>query len=186
VNFEEVFSMEVIEKALEVASKGHLGQVRKNTDIPYFTHPVAVGMILMRAGYRDELVAAGILHDTVEDTLLTLEDIKREFGPKIAEIVAGCSEPDKSLSWQERKDHTIEFLKTASEEIRIVACADKLHNIKSIFKDYEQLGDSVWSRFNAGKDRQKWYYTTIVDSLGYQSSFPLLEELKTEVERLFT
>jgi (p)ppGpp synthase/HD superfamily hydrolase len=102
------------------------------------------------------------------------------------EIVAGCSEPDKSLSWQERKDHTIEFLKTASEDIRIVACADKLHNIKSIYKDYEQVGDSVWSRFNAGKDQQKWYYTNMVESLGHQSSFPLLEELKTEVERLFT
>ncbi|OLS40615.1 HD domain-containing protein [Bacillus sp. MRMR6] len=178
--------MELIEKALQIASKGHLGQVRKNTDIPYFTHPVAVGMILMKAGCRDELVAAGILHDTVEDTKLTLEDIKREFGPKIAEIVAGCSEPDKSLSWQERKDHTIDFLKIASEEIRIVACADKLHNIKSIYKDYEQVGDSVWSRFNAGKEQQKWYYTNMVESLGHQSSFPLLEELKTEVERLFT
>jgi (p)ppGpp synthase/HD superfamily hydrolase len=77
--------MELIEKALQIASKGHLGQVRKNTDIPYITHPVAVGMILMKAGCRDELVAAGILHDTVEDTKLTLEDIETEFGPKIGD-----------------------------------------------------------------------------------------------------
>ncbi len=130
--------MEIVEKALQVASKAHRKQCRKNTDIPYITHPVAVGMILLKAGYNDELIAAGFLHDTVEDTDITLEDIRREFGTKIAEIVAGCSEPDKSLSWIDRKEHTLEFLKTASEDIRAVACADKLHNIQSIIRDYEQ------------------------------------------------
>ncbi|MDR6999896.1 HD domain-containing protein [Neobacillus niacini] len=177
--------MEVVEKALQIASKAHVGQYRKLTDIPYFTHPVAVGMLLMKAGYFDEVVAAGILHDTIEDTDLTLEDIKREFGEKIAEIVAGCSEPDKSLSWEKRKEHTIEFLKTASKEIRAVACADKLHNIRSIRNEYEQMGDRVWERFNRGKEKQKWYYTNIVESLGYQGDLSLLEELRNEVDLLF-
>jgi (p)ppGpp synthase/HD superfamily hydrolase len=178
--------MEVIEKALQVASKAHERQYRKHTDIPYIIHPVAVGMILMKEGYREDIIAAGILHDTVEDTALTLDDLKREFGEKIAEIVAGCSEPDKSLPWKERKEHTIEFLKTASEEIRVVACADKLHNIRSVIRDYEKVGDAVWSRFNAGKEQQKWYYTNIVESLKYQSEFDLVVELQTEVDRLFT
>lgn len=177
--------MDIIEKALQMASRAHQNQYRKNTDIPYIAHPVAVGMMLMKEGYSEELVAAGILHDTVEDTDLTLEDMIREFGSGIAEIVAGCSEPDKSLPWKERKEHTIEFLKTAPEEIRVVACADKLHNIRSILKDYEQVGDEVWRRFNAGKEEQKWYYTSIVESLGWQSSFPLLQELQKQVKRLF-
>lgn len=177
--------MELIEKALQVASKAHQNQFRKNTDIPYIAHPAAVGMMVMKAGYDEDVVAAAILHDTVEDTDLTLEDIEREFGTKIAEIVAGCSEPDKSLSWQARKEHTIEFLKTAAEDIRVVACADKLHNIRSIIKDYQQLGDKVWERFNAGKEKQKWYYTHIADSLGSQSKFPMLEQLKIEVDTLF-
>jgi (p)ppGpp synthase/HD superfamily hydrolase len=178
--------MDIIEKALQLASKEHKGQVRKHTDIPYITHPIAVGMMLMRAGYSDEIIAAGILHDTVEDTDFTLEDIEREFGSTIAEIVEGCSEPDKSLSWEKRKEHTIEFLKTASVEIRSVACADKLHNIRSIISDYEQNGDAVWERFNRGKEQQEWYYQNIVKSLGYQSTFPLQEELKKEVNRLFS
>jgi (p)ppGpp synthase/HD superfamily hydrolase len=177
--------MNLVEKALQEASKAHLGQVRKHTDIPYITHPVAVGMMLQKAGYSEEVIAAGILHDTVEDTDFTLEDIKHEFGTKIAEIVEGCSEPDKSLSWEERKAHTIEFLKTASADIRAVACADKLHNLRSIWNDYDKIGEAVWERFNRGREQQEWYYRNIMESLSCQSAFPLLEEMKIEVERLF-
>lgn len=177
--------MDIIEKALQIASMAHEGQYRKNTKIPYIAHPVAVGMILQKAGYREEMIAAGILHDTVEDTDLTMEDIEREFGKEIAMIVEGCSEPDKSLSWEERKEHTIEFLKTASEEIRVVACADKLHNVRSIREDVEQSGEVVWSRFNRGIKQQEWYYKNVVESLGYATKFPILEELEKEIERLF-
>lgn len=177
--------MDILEKALMAASKSHEGQYRKNTDIPYITHPVTVGFMLLKKGYSEEVVAAGILHDTVEDTTLTLDEIKREFGSNIADIVEGSSEPDKSLSWKDRKEHTIEFLKTASEDVRAVVCADKLHNIRSIIRDYEQVGEEVWSKFNAGKEQQKWYYTNVVDSLGVQSSFELLTELRVEVDRLF-
>ena len=177
--------MGIVEKALQIASKSHEGQYRKNTDIPYITHPVAVGMMLLKAGYSEDIVAAGILHDTVEDTSLTLEDIKRDFGANIAKMVEGSSEPDKSLPWKDRKKHTIEFLKTASEEIRAVVCADKLHNIRSIISDYEKIGEEVWTRFNAGKEQQKWYYTNVVESLGTQSTFDLLTDLQNEVDRLF-
>ncbi|MDQ0973740.1 (p)ppGpp synthase/HD superfamily hydrolase [Neobacillus niacini] len=177
--------MDIVEKALQIASKNHEGQYRKNSDIPYITHPVAVGMMLLKSGYSEEIVAAGILHDTVEDTPLSLDEIKWEFGPKIAELVEGSSEPDKSLPWKARKEHTIEFLQTASEDIRAVVCADKLHNIRSIMRDYEQVGEEVWSRFNAGKEQQRWYYTNIVESLGLQSSFDLLIELRKEVDKFF-
>lgn len=177
--------MDLIDKALHIASVAHEGQYRKNTNIPYIAHPVAVGMILQKAGYRDEMVAAGILHDTVEDTDITMEDIEQEFGIEIARIVEGCSEPDKSLSWEERKEHTIGFLKTASEEIRVVACADKLHNVRSIREDVDQLGEVVWGRFNRDKKQQEWYYKNVVESLGSATKFPILVELEEEIERLF-
>jgi (p)ppGpp synthase/HD superfamily hydrolase len=177
--------MDLIEKALQVAAMAHDHQYRKKTNIPYITHPIAVGMILMKAGYDDELIAAGILHDTVEDTPLTLKNIEETFGPKIARIVEGCSEPDKTLGWEVRKKHTIEYLKTAPLEIRVVACADKLHNIRSISDDYEQMGEDVWTKFKRGKDQQKWYYQNVLVSMGLQSSFNLLEELEMEVNRLF-
>lgn len=177
--------MDVIEKALQIASQAHKNQYRKQTNIPYITHPVAVGMILMKEGYDEEIIAAGILHDTVEDTDLTLKDIKDLFGSRIAGIVKGCSEPDKTLSWEARKKHTIEYLKTAPNDIRMVACADKLHNIRSIINDYEKDGNKVWDRFNRGKEQQEWYYTNIVESLGYTSTFHLQQELSKAVHLLF-
>lgn len=177
--------MDLIDKALQIASMAHEGQYRKNTKIPYISHPVAVGMILQEAGYKKEMVAAGVLHDTVEDTDLSLEDIEREFGKDIALLVEGCSEPDKSLSWEERKQHTIDFLKNAPEEIRVVACADKLHNVRSIRLDAEKSGEQVWNRFRRGKEQQEWYYRNVIDSLGAASNFPLLKQLEMEVEQLF-
>lgn len=177
--------MNLTDQALQMAAVAHDGQYRKNTKIPYIAHPAAVGLILQKAGYNEELVAAGILHDTVEDTDITLGDIKREFGNEIAEIVAGCSEPDKTLSWEERKEHTIEYLKTAPEDIRVVACADKLHNVRAISQDVERDGELVWTRFKRGREQQAWYYRNVIESLGKVTTFPLLEELKLEVKRLF-
>jgi (p)ppGpp synthase/HD superfamily hydrolase len=177
--------MNLIEKAIITATKAHEKQFRKKTKIPYIIHPYSVGMILMKNGCKDELVAAGLLHDTVEDTDITLEDIEREFGSTVAEIVKGCSEPDKKLSWEERKEHTLAELKTASLDIRLVACADKIHNIRSIRDDLTVQGKSVWKKFSRGKIKQEWYYKGLVESLGYASRFELLEQLEEEVELLF-
>lgn len=177
--------MELIEKALKVASQAHEGQYRKTTKIPYITHPVAVGMILMKAGYDEELIASGILHDTVEDTTLTIAEITHWFGTKIGSIVKGCTESDKTLPWESRKKESIEFLKTASLDIKVVACADKLHNIRSIRHDFNQIGEEIWERFNRGRELQEWYYRSVADSLGYQSQFTLLNELHREIDLLF-
>lgn len=86
---------------------------RKGTDIPYISHPCAVGMILQKAGCSEEVVIAGILHDTLEDTETTERDLLDRFGPVVLEIVKGCSEPDKGASWEERKQHTLDELKHA-------------------------------------------------------------------------
>ncbi len=155
----------IIELAIETATKAHQGQNRKGTDVPYITHPFSVGMILSEAGCTTEEIAAGILHDTVEDTDLTLEDIKFKFGEKIALIVEGCSEPDKSQTWEKRKSHSIDYLKDAPPEVKIVALADKLQNISKIAADYLKSGEGLWDRFKRGKAKQKWYYENLVDSL---------------------
>jgi (p)ppGpp synthase/HD superfamily hydrolase len=176
-----------INKALELSAKAHLAQIRKGTDIPYITHPYAVGMILLKAGCSEEIVIAGILHDTVEDTCVTLDDIKKELGEEVARIVAGCSEPDKDLSWEDRKQHTIDELKSAPLEIQFVACADKLHNISTMIDEHERIGDELWKRFKRGKDQQGWYYRGLLASLsngpiGYE---PIYREFKLAVESLF-
>ncbi|EOD01815.1 HD domain-containing protein [Caldisalinibacter kiritimatiensis] len=179
----------MINLAIEVAAKAHKGQTRKGTDIPYITHPYTVGMMLLQEGCSEELVIAGILHDTVEDTYITLDYIREMFGKKVADIVEGCSEPDKSLPWEDRKEHTIEYLKTAPLDIRIVTLADKLHNIRSTIKEYEKVGEEVWNRFRRGKEKQSWYYYGLIDVLCNREDIPnhinLFNEFEKEVKKLF-
>jgi hypothetical protein len=162
---EESEDPDLIDMAVKVAEKAHKGQTRKGTDTPYVIHPLAVGTILTIADRPEYVIAAGILHDVVEDSSFTLADIQKRFGHKVAAIVKGCSEPDKSLPWEERKGHTLDFLKKASPEIKFVALADKFQNISSIAEDIADTGDTVWGRFKRGKEDQKWYYEGLVDTL---------------------
>ncbi|MBI2267497.1 MAG: bifunctional (p)ppGpp synthetase/guanosine-3',5'-bis(diphosphate) 3'-pyrophosphohydrolase [Armatimonadetes bacterium] len=179
----------VIDLAIEVAAKAHRTQIRKGTDIPYISHPFAVGLLLAREGCSDEVVAAAILHDTVEDTPITLDYVRQIFGEKVASIVDGCSEPNRHLPWEDRKKHTLEYLRTAPAEVRMVACADKLHNMRAIASDWRRIGDEVWKRFKRGKKEQEWYYRGLVDSLCNHSApeegLALFQEFKEEVENLF-
>lgn len=178
----------IVELAIEIATKAHKNQMRKGMDVPYITHPFSVGMLLVRSGCSDEVIAAGILHDVVEDTPLTLDDVRQDFGDHIASIVEGCSEPDRSLSWEDRKQHTIEFLKTASSEVRLVACADKLHNVRSMALAYKEIGDALWDRFKRGEKAQAWYYRGLVESLCTeedQEGLALFQAFEREVENLF-
>ncbi|WP_249226665.1 gamma-glutamylcyclotransferase family protein [Alicyclobacillus mengziensis] len=179
------FTSDIVERAVQVSARAHSGQTRKGSGTPYIVHPVSVAMILMRAGCDEEVVAAGLLHDTVEDTDLTLADVRVQFGERVAKLVAGASEPDKSQPWEARKRHTIAFLTQAPDDVRVLVCADKLDNVRSIRQDAERLGEVVWSRFHRGRKDQEWYYRSIVESLSVASEFPMLQELQDEVNLLF-
>src|SRR5689334_1807319 len=116
--------MDLEYRAIEFAARAHRNGLRKGSDTPYISHPYSVGLMLTRAGFDAEVVAAGILHDTIEDTHTTLEEIREYFGDRVATIVEGCTEPDRAATWEERKEHTIHYLQTAPYEIRSVSCAD--------------------------------------------------------------
>lgn len=178
--------MTIIEKAINFAAKAHDGQMRKSTSIPYITHPFAVGMLLQQLNCSNDVIAAGILHDTIEDTDATYEQLVQEFGEKIAKLVLAASEHDKSLPWEERKQQTIDSLKNASlEEIQIII-ADKLHNLRTIREELVSQGDVVWSRFNRGKKQQHWYYSSIVKAvLPHKGKYKLIEQLEEEVITVF-
>ena len=112
------------------------------------------------------------------------------FGSHIAELVAGASESNRNvpgITWEERKQHTIDYLKTASKEVKMIACADKLSNMRSIFKDYRDIGNKVWDRFNAGYDKQKWYYINLVKSLKTLSleEYRMYYEFRDKVGAIF-
>lgn len=118
----------------------------------------------MEAGCAEAVIIAGILHDTVEDTDLTLEFIRERFGEDIANIVDGCSE-NKALRWRARKTERIEALRTASSEVCTVTCADKLHNLRTIISEYDIIGDAVWERFHGGVEDQAWYYRSVLGAI---------------------
>ena len=175
--------------AIEFAARAHSGQFRKGTKLPYIVHPLGVAKILLEYDCPEAVVVAGILHDTVEDTPVALADIRRAFGDKVAALVEGASEPDKSDTWENRKRHTIEYLKTAPADVLLVSIADKLDNLRAIGADYERLGESLWSRFNRPRESQEWYYRSLADLFsGKRAAGPLgslAGELAAEVERVF-
>lgn len=179
----------LIETALIFAARAHDGQRRKSTDVPYIVHPVGVMLILMETGETDpELLAGALLHDTVEDTKVTLAEVRDRFGPRVAEIVAGCSEPAKSeYAWEARKQHTIAHLKTAPRAVQLVSAADKLHNLRSMMADYVIQGEALWTRFNRDRDRIAWYYRSVAASLraGELGGHSLVQQLSAAVNDFF-
>jgi len=163
-----ILNNELIAKALRIAALAHKDGTRKGKDIPYIIHPVEVAMILQENGMEDDIIIAGLLHDTLEDTELTKNELKKEFGKRIADLVVAASEKLENrdeTDWKERKKHTINYLKNADEDIQILSCADKLSNAKSIARDLDKNGENLWARFNADYNKQKWYYTDLVKSL---------------------
>lgn len=118
--------------------------------------------LLIQYGATDDAIIAGILHDTIEDTATTENDLRNAFGNRVTNLVIGASEPDKSQTWEERKEHTINTLGNVDDTEQImVVCADKLSNISSIASDLRAHGDIIWTRFNRGYDKQKWYYCSL-------------------------
>lgn len=163
--------MGILEKAISYAADKHTDAVRKGSNIPYIVHPLEALSIAASITSDQDILAATVLHDVVEDTPATLADIEKEFGKRIAELVASDSE-DKmpgvppSESWKLRKEATILSLRTASLEEKIIVLADKLSNIRTLYRDFISIGDTVWGKFNQKDKRMhEWYYRAIADAI---------------------
>lgn len=174
--------------AKKFAIKAHKGQVRKSDkEKPMIIHPINVGDILEEYGFDENVVAAGYLHDVVEDTKYTKEDIEEKFGKDITSLVMGDSEPDKSLSWEERKKHTIEEVKTLDLRHKAIVCADKISNLEDLRIISEIKGEYDFSAFKRGFESQKWYYTEVYNSLieNEDENLPMFKRLKELINHIF-
>lgn len=138
---------ERLSRAFELASRHHRGQTRKG-GLPYITHPVAVAQLLKKAGYSDAVVAAGLLHDVLEDSGCEVEEIERKAGDDAAAIVRQVTDKDKTASWKERKAGYLRALETASDEALAVSCADKAHNLSSLAEGFRAEGDRFFKSFS--------------------------------------
>lgn len=180
--------MNIKEEAKKFAINAHMGQIRKSEpDKPMIIHPISVAMLLEEYGYDELVVAAGYLHDVVEDTKYTIEDIKKEFGDDVASLVLSASEPNKSLSWEERKTHTIETTKNLPLRNKLVICADKINNLEDIMIKFQKNSKRDFLAFKRGEDQQKWYYTSIYESLIYNEdeNLPIFKRLRNVLDIVF-
>lgn len=179
---------QLLHESIVFANKAHKGQLRKGTDIDYISHPMEVMQILTAMRADDDLIIAGVLHDTVEDTPVTVEELEEKFGNDIAALVAHHSE-DKFLSWIERKTATIDHLEKADRHTKMLVLADKLSNLRSMYSTYQEIGDALWERFNAPKEKQCWYYTEIIKALwdisGFEDIEPFYEEMSNLIKDIF-
>ncbi len=178
---------EGIEQAIRAAFNAHDGQLRKGAgEIPYVTHPIHAGLMLARLGADVETIQAAILHDVVEDSAdWTNERVAREFGTRVAEIVAELTE-DKSGSWEERKQAAIDHVPHMSPAAALVKAADKLHNLESLLAELRSAADpdAVWTKFKGGRTRTLEYSADLIEVLAERIDESLARSLAAVLSAL--
>jgi (p)ppGpp synthase/HD superfamily hydrolase len=176
-------------KAMQYAAEKHASQTRKGIDIPYLGHLLSVaGFVIEADGTETEAIAA-LLHDAAEDQggEATLAEIREKFGDDVADIVKECSDTFETPKppWRERKENYVNHLAEASDGALLVSLADKLHNARAILRDFREVGDQLWQRFNV-KDPQQhlWYYRSLVDVYAQRTNSSMVDELREAIGAL--
>ena len=150
----------LMEKAIHFATIAHSGQRRRNENVDAIFHPYTVGMILLKLGCSEEIVCSGILHDIIEDTNYDYEDLKNNFGIKIANNVKKVSEDSNIDNWRTRKESFINQIKDEEKDIITLEIVDKLHNLLSEYERFKK-GVNIWSNSPASYEDNKWFYEEI-------------------------
>lgn len=174
--------MNLIEKATRIAVVAHQNQTRKGDGLPYIIHPFMVAMKLIRYGFSEETVAAALVHDVLEDTDFPEKELKKQLGDKVLEIVKTVTNDD-TLVWEEKKKKYIETVKNGSIEAKVVATADKIHNLESLLTAYEEQGPTIWQKFNQGKEQKVWFEKEMLKMLKKTWQHPLIDEYKALLEK---
>lgn len=181
----------LLDRAIVFATEAHKGQFRKGTKIPYILHPLEAAAIVGTMTTDDEVLAGAVLHDVVEDTETTVEQVRNLFGERVAELVASESEDKREnllaeSTWKIRKQETLAHLQTASTDVKMITLGDKLSNIRAIYRDHSAMGDALWQRFNQkDKNEHHWYYQSIADSLDELKNYPAYKEYCELISKVF-
>lgn len=180
-----------LDKALVFAIKAHSGVERRGKDLPYIVHPMEAVAIVATMTKDQEILSAAALHDVIEDTEYTEDDIRKEFGERVSHLVS--SETDlivegksESESWRERKQYAIERLAKLDRDAKIVSLGDKLSNARAMLQDYEELGEELWDKFHVNDPKlHKWHYEGLRDSLSELKGTYAYEEFCEIIDKLF-
>jgi myo-inositol-1(or 4)-monophosphatase len=182
---------ELLDRAIVFAVRAHAGIERRGKGFPYIVHPMEAVSIVATMTRDQELLAAAALHDTVEDTDVTVEQIRAEFGDRVAALVSSESENkdcgvSKEESWHARKQAAIERLVSASLDSKIVALGDKLSNMRAIARDYAMQGDKLWNLFNAKDPKEhEWHYRGLANALSELKDTFAYKEFEQLINQVF-
>ena len=182
---------QLVDRAILFAVKAHSGTERRGKGFPYVIHPMEAMAIVATITPDPELLAAAALHDTVEDTDITLDVLRAEFGERVAKLVADESDvftegKSEEETWHQRKKAAIDRLARAPHDAKIVALGDKLSNMRAIARDYAVQGDALWNLFHA-KDRKdhEWHYRGLADALRELQDTPAFQEFEQLINQVF-
>ena len=184
--------MELVSEAVAFAVKAHDGMRRKKSEAPYILHPMEAAVIVGTMSDDQNLIAAAVLHDVVEDAGITIEEIEERFGKRVRELVESETENKRegippSDTWRIRKEESLAVLKNTDDiGVLMVWLGDKLANMRSIYRDWKVEGDAMWQRFNQKNvSEQAWYYSSIVKLTERLSDASAWLEYKTLTELVF-
>lgn len=182
----------LLDKAIVFAVKAHANTERRGKGFPYIVHPLEALEIAATMTSDQELLAAAVLHDTVEDTEVTLEQLRTEFGDRVAKLVeeesdSGIPGFSEDLCWRERKQLALDRLKRLDRDAKIVTMGDKLSNMRAIARDYRVEGNDLWNRFHApnGIADHSWRYHALADALSDLADTEAFQEFASLVNEIF-
>jgi len=182
---------DLLDRAIIFAVQAHHNTERRGKGFPYIVHPMEAVEIVATITPDQELLAAAALHDTVEDTDVTVEQLREQFGERIADLVhaesdqftEGVSEED---SWHDRNQAAIDRLAAAPRDAKIVAMGDKLSNMRAIWRDYQMKGDELWKIFHVtDKASHEWHYRGLASSLSELSDTFAYQEFVRLIDEVF-
>ena len=175
--------------AVAFAARAHEGQTCRSTDAPRIVHPMEVTAIAATMTSDHEILAAAMLHDVIESCGVTEDELKAQFGERIAKMVRVMSEekgPDAEEGWQKRKLFSINRLRAASHDQLILTLADKLSSLRAIRRDLSTYGDALWQRFNQrSASMHCWYFASVMESLAPLSDTDAYREYRDLMNQIF-
>ena len=181
--------MDKVTKAIEFAARAHDGMIRKKDKTPYILHPLEAAVIVGTMTADQDVISAAALHDVVEDTPVTIEEIEENFGKRVKELVEAETEDKRAdlppeNTWRIRKEESLEELENCGE--LMLWLGDKLANMRSFYRIWKSEGDSMWQTFNQ-KDpmQQKWYYSSIAELTSPLKEFSAWQEYNELVKIVF-
>lgn len=177
----------IFDRAVKLAVDAHSGTERRGKGFPYVIHPLEAASIVATVTNDPEMLAAAVLHDVVEDTDVSMERIREEFGDRVAMLVQHETAPAGQLGWRQKRQIQMEQIASTDRDSKIVALGDKLSNMRAIANDYCLIGDSLWSRFHApeGKKDIEWYYRGLAEAMSELSDTLPFQEFVSLIDQTF-